>query len=67
MKKVSKLNTASLSGLDETELLFNQISNDFGKLLRAKAVSGKKTFKLTLQCEMNHVHENMERLVHGKA
>jgi hypothetical protein len=67
MKNTSKLNTAPLSGLDETDRVLAKIANDFRKVLRAKALVGEKTLKLALQNEMNHVHENMERLIHGKA
>jgi hypothetical protein len=67
MKNTSKSNAAPLPGLDETDRVLAKISNDFRKVLRAKALVGKKTLKLALQNEMNHVHENMERLIHGKA
>ncbi|MBV5338629.1 MAG: hypothetical protein J0665_03580 [Deltaproteobacteria bacterium] len=67
MKNTSKINNTPLSGLDETDRMLAKISNDFKKVLRVKALVGKKTLKLALQNEMNHVHENMERLIHGKA
>jgi hypothetical protein len=67
MKNTAKINNTPLSGLDETDRMLAKISNDFKKVLRVKALVGKKTLKLALQNEMNHVHENMERLIHGKA